>query len=196
MDEEKRALRIAVGKTLAGLSEEERSASDDAVRRRVQGSTVYQAARRIFCYYSQGREVSTRELIADAMGCGKTVALPVSGKDGEMYFCRYDGTLRPGLYGIMEPTTGERLVPQQDDLIIVPGLCYDRTGQRLGRGGGYYDRYLAAHKGITMGLCRDCLLQNALPTAWNDVPVVYVLTETATLVSKSGTSEEAPPRDA
>ena len=81
----------------------------------------------------------------------------------------------------MEPEPLEPLIPGKDDLIVVPGLCYDRTGYRLGQGGGYYDRYLARHRGVTLGLCRETLLYGELPREWNDFPMEYVFTEAGVL---------------
>lgn len=181
MRERKQALRASVRTALLHMSEPEIRHSDAAIQRHVLDSVDYQQAKCVFCYYSMGREVSTRELIADAVSRGKAVALPVSGPDGEMDFYRYTGNLRPGLYGIMEPEPRERLVPGEDDLIIVPGLCYDRTGYRLGQGGGYYDRYMARHQGVTFGLCRERMLCGTLPREWNDLPVKYVFTESGAL---------------
>jgi len=194
VNEEKQALRELVRRETAGMTEEAVRASDAAIVQRLFNSAVYERASRVFCYYSRGREVSTHALIADAAARGKTVALPVSAKGGEMRVFSYTGAMRPGLYGIMEPEGGEILTPEQNDLIIVPALCYDRTGHRLGQGGGYYDRYLAKQAGITVGLCRDRQLRERLPREWNDFPVEYVLTETAMLHIKCGTSEEVPPR--
>jgi len=69
------------------------------------------------------------------------------------------------------------LDPGEIDLILVPALCYDRRRFRLGQGGGYYDRYLANYRGRTVGLCRDLVLQDALPREATDLPVGLVLTE-------------------
>ena len=68
-------------------------------------------------------------------------------------------------------------MPQSGDLILVPALAYDRAGRRLGRGGGYYDRFLARVDCCTVGLIRAAFLLDALPAEWNDVPVSAVITE-------------------
>lgn len=196
MLEEKRALRIEARSELRGLSDAEIRCSDAAIQRRLMDSALYQCAQSVFCYYSIDREISTWEILADAADRGKTVALPVSSDCGEMEFFRYTGNLQTGIYGIPEPCGREQLVPEKTDVILVPGLCFDRRGYRLGKGGGYYDRYLAAHRGITIGLCRDRFFRDVLPRSWNDLPVEYVVTETETIDSKSGTSEEVPQADA
>lgn len=194
MDEAKREARFAVRRALAGLSPDRLRESDSIITRRVMESAPYQNAKRLFCYYSTDSEPSTRELIADAAARGKTVALPVSGPDGSMEFYRYDGVLRPGRFGIMEPDSRELLVPEAGDLLLVPGVAFDRRGYRLGRGGGYYDRYLAAHTGVTMGLCWGQMLIGQVPHTCYDVPVDYIVTETETVerMKKSGVSEETP----
>ena len=67
--------------------------------------------------------------------------------------------------------------PSPEDLMIVPGLSFDRMGYRLGQGGGYDDRYLTAHPAVTAGVCRDRFLRDAVPRDWNDRPVRYIITE-------------------
>ena len=91
-------------------------------------------------------------------------------------------------WGILgrEPDTGRliraltaRLLARPDiDLALVPAVCYDRRGFRLGFGGGYYDRWLSGFSGFTVGLCRDCVLQDRVPTEDHDCRVDLLLTET------------------
>ena len=84
------------------------------------------------------------------------------------------------------------LQPQPGDLMLVPALAYDRAGRRLGRGGGYYDRCLAQLDCCAVGLIRAEFLLDALPTAWNDMPVAAVVTEQGILrpQEKPGLPEE------
>ena len=68
--------------------------------------------------------------------------------------------------------------PEKGDLLIVPALCFDRQGYRLGQGGGYYDRYLEKYDGVfTAGLCRAALLMDAVPREEHDRRVDCVVTE-------------------
>ena len=77
-------------------------------------------------------------------------------------------------------------------LALVPGLAFDRSGGRLGQGGGYYDRWLAGFSGFTAALCRAPLLLERLPAEGHDLPVALVLTEeglygpSAPLTAQSG----------
>ncbi|MDY4105305.1 MAG: 5-formyltetrahydrofolate cyclo-ligase [Oscillospiraceae bacterium] len=177
MSEEKSSLRRELRAAQRGLSPEETARSDAAILAQIQGSEVYGKAKRLFLYYSRPGEVDTHALLARAVSDGKTVALPVSAPGGEMTFYRYTGTLRPGLWNIPEPKPSDPMEPSPEDLMIVPGLSFDRMGYRLGQGGGYYDRYLTAHPAVTAGVCRARFLRDAVPRDWNDRPVRYIITE-------------------
>ena len=86
--------------------------------------------------------------------------------------------LLAGPHGIMEPDRRCPLVPAQAaELILVPALCCDKQGFRLGQGGGFYDRWLSAHSCPSVCLCRQPLLCDALPIEGHDRPVDLVLTE-------------------
>ena len=86
--------------------------------------------------------------------------------------------LEPDKYGIPAPKTSCRAVDREEmDLILVPGLCFDSRGNRLGQGGGYYDRYLEDFDGNTIGLCREYYFQINLPREPLDAFVRVVLTE-------------------
>ena len=85
---------------------------------------------------------------------------------------------------------GDRPVEREKlDLILVPGLCFDSRGSRLGQGGGYYDRYLEDYDGVTIGLCREDFFQVNLPREPLDAWVRFVLTEEGQ-VWPMGTSAE------
>ncbi len=133
----------------------------------------------VFLYYSVGREVSTLKLIESLLENGRRAALPVSGSNGIMEFYLIDGLsqLRQGRYGIPEPPAGRAVRPEKGDIIIVPALCCDRRGQRLGHGAGYYDRYLASTEAFSVCLCRRALLEDELPAGSLDAAVSMVLTD-------------------
>ena len=89
-------------------------------------------------------------------------------------------------YGMLEPGEDCPLLPPQElALVLVPALCYDRQGFRLGFGGGYYDRWLEGYSGVRIGLCRERVLQDRLPTEPHDQRVDWVVTERGCL-SASG----------
>ena len=162
----------------AALSDEYIRESDAAIENKLLSLPEYASARTVFCYYSIGREVSTLGIIKHALSSGKVLALPVTLPDGVMYFARVNGTdeLRTGRFGIPEPT-GDPLSPGSGDIVIVPALCADMNGNRLGHGAGYYDRYLRKTDCFSVCLCRRVLLEERIPTEETDVPVSAVLTD-------------------
>ena len=179
----KKALRRTVKGQIAALSAAYMEESDAGICDRVLTSPEWEQAKTIFVYWSIGREVSTRALIASALAAGKTVALPRCGAAGYMEaVCVQNlSALKPGALGILEPAAGEVLVPEMIDLALVPALCFDLRGFRLGQGGGYYDRWLEGFSGLSLGLCREKLVREALPVEAHDRPVCRVLTEVRSL---------------
>ena len=86
--------------------------------------------------------------------------------------------LSPGAYGILEPPAGSpSLSPDQADLAVIPCLTCSREGRRLGRGGGYYDRFLSRYRGAAVLVCREKLLRQEIPFGLHDYPVPWVVTE-------------------
>ncbi|MCG8512095.1 MAG: 5-formyltetrahydrofolate cyclo-ligase [Rhodospirillales bacterium] len=98
-----------------------------------------------FIYVSRGSEVDTHELIARLLERGDTVTVPLVRDDGKMeaHIIESLDALQPGRFGVLEPMRENLLA--EPAVAIVPCLALTRSGVRLGQGGGYYDRYLAAH---------------------------------------------------
>ena len=176
---DKAAMRKAVREYIKSLDERYILDSDAGIMENVLSFPPFVAAKRVFAYCSMGRECATRDLIDRAMSLGKTVALPRSGPNGVMDFASAQHGLHPARYGILEPPeTAPAIIPEPGDLVLVPAVCCDRQGMRLGQGGGYYDRFLAANPEVcTACLCRERLLQEKVPAEWNDIRVRYVITE-------------------
>ena len=138
-------------------------------------------APRVFTYISIDHEPDTRELIKRCAMCGKAVAVPIVQSMGEMCFVPLETgieALSPGVFGIPTPdANASALTPQPGDLMVVPALCFDLQGYRLGRGGGYYDRYLSKYPVFSVGLCREALVVPVLPRDSWDVRVCCLVTE-------------------
>lgn len=135
----------------------------------------------ILLYYGVGQEPDTLRILETLGHTKKVVALPRCCSRGIMEARQYLGAehLTAGTFGIPEPDTVCPVVNRDDlSLILVPGLCFDQTGFRLGHGGGYYDRYLSQFSGLTVALCRDRLLFPSIPVEPHDQPVDLILTET------------------
>ena len=155
--------------------EEKQAALTDALLR----CPAFLDADRVFCYVSFGTEPSTRAFLDACLRCGKPLAVPKCEADGVMrfLFIRSTDDLRETPpYGIPEPPDGPTAEATASTFCVVPGLAFDRRGNRLGFGGGYYDRYLSTFPGFTMGLCFDECLTDRLVCDETDVPVRAVLT--------------------
>lgn len=131
----------------------------------------------VMAYYSLPDEVCTHNLINDLVTQGKTVLLPKVMGDDTMELRRYTGRddLREGAFHILEPV-GERFIDEISiDVVLVPGVAFDAKGHRLGRGRGYYDRFLRAYKARTIGVCFDFQKVDEVPVDAFDVTVNEVI---------------------
>ncbi|MBS6371968.1 MAG: 5-formyltetrahydrofolate cyclo-ligase [Oscillospiraceae bacterium] len=180
--EDKAALRRQVCLTLECLSPEAVRRGDDALFAAFSALPQVEAASTLFAFWGiPGREPDTGRLIRALTARGKRVGLPrmLPGRQMEVRLYEPDRPLVPASFGILEPLADAPLLARPDiDLALVPAVCYDRSGFRLGFGGGYYDRWLSGFSGFTVGLCRDCVLQDRVPTEDHDCRVDLLLTET------------------
>lgn len=85
--------------------------------------------------------------------------------------------LKKGAYGILEPSVVKTADEKDIDVILVPGLAFDRHGGRMGFGKGYYDRLLETSSTVKIGLCYDFQLFDTIPTESHDVPMDFIITE-------------------
>ena len=182
MAEEKAALRAEIRARMSALSEEARRASDAALFARFLALPEVGGAEIIFLYLGMGAEPDTVSLIESLRALGKKVALPriLPGRGMEARLVPSDAVLVRHPYGMLEPGEGCPVIPKGEiDLVLTPGLAFDRRGYRLGQGGGYYDRYLADFSGCTVALCREICLLEQVPVEEFDAPMGIVLTEGA-----------------
>jgi 5-formyltetrahydrofolate cyclo-ligase len=177
----KRALRQqCVGRLRARPPTE---AEARAATRLVAATPEFRGATRIALYAALRDELSTRPLEAAARADGKRVALPRILPGGRLELVWVDSfeELRPGRYGVPEPPDGGTTVSLAElDVVIVPGVAFDREGGRLGRGGGYYDRALAARVGrrpFVVGFAQSTQVVDRVPREEFDQPVDAVVTE-------------------
>ena len=185
--EEKARLRRLIRNQLADLPETQRTAEDDALFSAFLTLPEVAQSKALFLFCGTGSEPDTSRLFAPLLEQGKRICLPrmLPGKHMEVRQYRPDRPLVKHPFGILEPDEGCPLVGMDEiDLVLVPALCYDRNGFRLGMGGGYYDRWLAHCSGVTMGLCRQTLLQDALPVEPHDRSVDMVITPTGIIRTK------------
>ena len=134
-------------------------------------------AKVVLAYYSLPDEVDTHVLIDELVAEGKTVLLPKVLDDTTMELRRYTGLqdLCEGAYHIMEPVGMTFTDLSQIDVALIPGIAFDAQGHRLGRGKGYYDRFLSLISTKTLGLCFDFQKVAEVPVEAQDVAVDKVV---------------------
>lgn len=145
-------------------------------------SNLWRKARSVALYVAFQGEAETAQLLENAWRTCKNVCLPrlTNTKRHEMDFFACAGwqELRDGPYGLREPAS--EIIMTTVDLLILPGLAFDSAGNRLGHGGGYYDRFLAANSAFAqcrIGLCHDYQLIDQLPHDIHDIKVHVICTE-------------------
>lgn len=178
--EDKKSCRLAIKTREIEMPQKLREKSDSFLCRRFLEEEIVRASETIMLFSGMGAEVDTTLLIEELLRQGKRILLPRCLPDCRMEARLYDPErLKRHRYGMLEPDLSCTIVSKQEiELILVPALSYDRQRMRLGRGGGFYDRYLSDYEGQTIGLCRDSLLCDWLPADPWDHPVQLVLTET------------------
>ena len=142
---------------------------------------AYQAAKSLYGYLSYNQEVRTAKILQQAQKDGKRVAVPKVFGD-EMRFLWLDdlSAVAPGAYNIPEPVADTPVADDETALVLMPGLAFDPDGHRCGYGGGFYDKYLAAHRQhVTLALCYDFQMFAHLDVDDYDIPVQYVLSAPA-----------------
>jgi 5-formyltetrahydrofolate cyclo-ligase len=146
------------------------------------GSHGYLQSSRIALYAGIDREIGTQLIFERARAAKKTLFFPHITGPGEMVFLETDDceNMVPNRYGIPEPVLGSREIAVEDlDLVVVPGVAFDREGFRLGFGGGYYDRVLPRLRpeAISLGLAYTFQVVDKLPTRAHDRKVKRLVTE-------------------
>jgi 5-formyltetrahydrofolate cyclo-ligase len=167
------------------LSPADIASRSQAVCARLAAENAYISARRIGAYYPFLGEVDVLPQLAAAQAEGREVYLPRLMDGGSLSFARWSGEpLEKGPRGVLQPAAGGAVAELAElDLVIVPGLAFDRARQRLGLGAGFYDRTLGAapRRPHTIGVAYNFQLVEEVPAdAW-DVPLDVVVAESSRL---------------
>lgn len=182
-------LKAALRRSVLALRREqiEKDRLSEQLALQLQALREYQAARVVMFYVSARSEVRTRSAIKTAIASGKTVVTPQCVGD-ELVPWQIDSLddLVIGAFGIpevvphLQSESGRKIEPATIDMLIVPGVAFDRRGHRLGSGRGYYDRFIPRLRGnaTLVGLAFDCQIVDEVPTAAHDVPMHIVITPT------------------
>lgn len=155
---------------------------DLEIATRVLTSDQYINAELLLIYCATEEEIETRQIINFALLNKKRVALPICIAEGKMDFYEIKSLeeLREGKFrGILEPPADERRLVKDfhNSLCIVPAFSFSPEGQRLGMGGGYYDRFLRNYTGVSAGICYSSFIKWDIPREKHDMAVDYLITE-------------------
>jgi 5-formyltetrahydrofolate cyclo-ligase len=173
----KAALRAQLLAARGALTDDQRTAAGRQLRDAVLAAPETQMAGTVAAYISVGTEPDTRGLVFALWKRGTYVLLPLLRPDRDLDWASYEGpdSLAAGPHGLLEPTEPPRGVSAitSADLVLVPALAADRGGNRLGRGGGSYDRALArvGPAVLTVALLYDGELLDKVPAGVHDQPV-------------------------
>ena len=179
----KQAVRRSLRETLAGMSDADRHAKSVSACRFVCTSPEFDAARVVMLYLSNPTEVDTAPIALRCWQAGKQVLVPKVSWDQRRILPVEISSLKDGLTvtGPVREPVGGKPVPLADiDLVIVPGLGFTAGGYRIGRGMGFYDRFLAQPDflGRSCGLAFEEQVVETLPVLDHDVPLSMLATDT------------------
>lgn len=164
----------------ARIPPEDRARLAEAIEERLFDLAEMAAARTVLLFYSFGSEVATRSMARRVLSARKHLLLPyLDGDAMEAAEVRSGEDLIPTSYGPREPPRRVSADPAEVDLVVTPGLAFDRHGHRLGYGGGHYDRYLARLRSetIRVGIGFGAQLVDEVPHGPGDQRVHLVVTE-------------------
>ena len=174
---DKKELRRSIRERKRAMSEEEIESRSEALRRLFLASEAYQNAKTIYGYLPYNQEVRTVSMLEQALKDGKRVAVPKCyGSEMKFIFLDDLSKVEKGYAGIPEPIADGPVADDTTALVLMPGMAFDPQGHRIGYGGGFYDKFLAAEPGHpTLALCYEFQMLPHLETEEYDIPVDYVI---------------------
>lgn len=181
----KQDLRKILKDRRSRLTEAEIKAKSREIAARLIHAAFYREAGAVMAYCSAFGEVDTMELLARLWADGKRVYVPLCDtQKREARPVRITGMadLQPGAYGILEPKEGLRTEPEELDLILVPGIAFDRRGGRIGFGAGYYDRLLCRTPAYKAALAYSFQVVEDAFSQPHDVAMDCIITESGLIV--------------
>ena len=173
----KQELRAHIRQLKRAMTEEEIQAASQRLGVLFAASEAYQQAKTIYGYLPYNQEVRTTQMLQKALEDGKRIAVPKCYGD-ELRFIYLDdlSQVEKGYCGIPEPIADGPIADDPTALVLMPGLAFTKDGARMGYGGGFYDKFLAAEPNHpTLALCYAFQMVDHLDTEAHDIPVDTVL---------------------
>ena len=174
---DKKALRAAIRQQKRAMTEEEIVSKSEKLGQLLAQNELYQKARTFYGYLPYNQEVRTVPMLEQALRDGKRVAVPKCYGDTMKFIYMDDlSQVAPGYANIPEPIADGPVADDPTALVLMPGMAFDPQGHRIGYGGGFYDKFLAAEPDHpTLALCYDFQMLPHLETEEFDIPVDCVL---------------------
>jgi len=174
---DKKALRHQIRQQKRAMSEQQIFSASQRLAEKFFATRQYAEAKTVYGYLPYNQEVRTVPILQRALDDGKRVAVPkVYGEDMRFIYITDFDSLENSEMGIPEPVADGPVADDVTALVIMPGLAFDPQGHRIGYGGGYYDKFLAAEpEHPTVALCYDFQMFPRLDTDAFDIPVDLVL---------------------
>lgn len=178
INDRKNLIRKEIRSQKATFSLEDKKQKSLKVLDRLEGIEEFKSSNTVMLYWSMDDEVNTHDFILKHAE-GKRIILPsVNGDDLELKeYMGNDNLVAGEGFGILEPAGCVFDKPEEIDLIVVPGVAFDKKNNRMGRGRGYYDKFLESSKAYKVGICFDFQLLEEVPTDEHDILMDSVITE-------------------
>jgi len=171
--EQKQSLRAEARRFLVGLDVDRRRAAGQKILSHLRSWDAWVAARTVCAFTALPSEPDVLTPWPD----GKTIILPrVVGSQVRLHLVDNSEVLVAGSFGILEPAPNAPVALARADIILVPGLAFDLSGVRLGRGGGFYDRLLTNFEGLRVGVCFEESVLERIPAEPHDAGMDFLIT--------------------
>lgn len=182
----KKELREKFLKARMELSLEEIEEKSNKIMANLFSLEEFQKAKTVMFYVDAKNEVKTRDAITRALSQGKRVAVPKVKKGFGLLAMEIKGLdeLSPGAFGILEPDGEEGISPKEIDLVVVPGVAFDKNCNRMGYGKGYYDNFLPGLRPEVkkVAVAFEMQIADNLPTDEHDMKMDMIITESRVFV--------------
>ncbi|MCX7957233.1 MAG: 5-formyltetrahydrofolate cyclo-ligase [Endomicrobia bacterium] len=182
---EKKNLREKILQVRESLSNLEVENKSRAITTKIIKFENFKKAKNIAIYYPFRNEVNVLYIMDFFSECKKFFFPVVDTRFKDLKFVEFTGKFEKNIYGIYEPVDGKEILFEELDLIIVPGVAFDKMCNRLGYGGGYYDKLLRKIKSTKCGVCYDIQIVEAIPVETKDEKVDYVISENYFIENKN-----------
>lgn len=177
---EKASLRKQISELKTQISNNQKQQEADAVFSKIEALPEFKNAETILLYWSTQDELPTHEIV-EKWSVEKIIILPsVVGDSLILKSYSSEGKMKQGALGIWEPDLSENYT-ENIDIIIVPGVAFDTDKNRLGRGKGFYDRFLKNNHSVKIGVGFDFQLLDKIPSEKLDIRMDKVITATRTI---------------